>query len=141
MNENIARIIAFLTLRQKDNQLCHVGQQRLRWWRRNGHKFRSVKAALSTWDAEAIEAWFSYAGIDTDPQRSMSLTQSSRYFAVQDQFNNISVYSEMPEPFKSRLRKIEHDMEVWIDRAAKAALLKRSERALLGDAGNKREDW
>lgn len=62
----IARIIALLTEENNDYSLCSTGQARLKWWKKNQFKFKSVKAALLTWKSSAIEAWFDYIDLDYD---------------------------------------------------------------------------
>lgn len=62
--KGIAFIIKALAQAKQDARLCSVGEERLKWWRRNRYKFKSVRAALLTWTANQVDAWFDYAGVD-----------------------------------------------------------------------------
>lgn len=41
--------------------LCAVGKERLRWWKRNGHRFKSINEALRGWTPKQVSAFASYA--------------------------------------------------------------------------------
>lgn len=70
----IKRIIDFLQRHLEDRNssdhyrtpLCSTGKKRLDWWKKNKYKFSSAKAAMLTWDYDAVTAWLEYAGIDYD---------------------------------------------------------------------------
>ncbi len=60
----VAQVIAFLESAQDRQALCATGQERLRWWRTHGHRYRTVRAALSTWTPGQVEEWLDYIGAD-----------------------------------------------------------------------------
>lgn len=137
MNGNIQKIIAFLAYRQEEQTLCKVGQARLRWWRRNGKKFRSVKAALSTWTSDEIIAWFDYADI---PYRAEGRTSEACdiFWAVQDIDINDS---HLPPQFKRAVNRLNKRARAWVKAKSKKNLLDKSERGLLGRAWHHSNQW
>lgn len=60
VNRDIQKIITFLEGLLNTGELCYVGQERLRWWKRNKFKFNSVREALSTWSANQLTVWLDY---------------------------------------------------------------------------------
>lgn len=57
MSREITKLIRFYQRRLRNNQLCEVGQGRLKWWRENGKKFTSIRKALLTWKRSEIQAY------------------------------------------------------------------------------------
>lgn len=55
--------------------LCSTGQERLKWWKRNGKKFRSIKDAILKWDDDHLEAFLDYFGIDIYDHGDDELTE------------------------------------------------------------------
>lgn len=66
----IAILITILEAEQRNGNLCRVGVERLKWWRKNQKKFPSIRAALMTWDREQVRAYVSWGGIGNEQQRS-----------------------------------------------------------------------
>lgn len=58
-SKEIAKIIRRLAGRDRTGNLCSFGIERLKWWRQNGSKFTSPKAAVLTWNSEQVYRWFS----------------------------------------------------------------------------------
>lgn len=131
MNRNIEKIILHLEDEQRDDLLCKVGQARLRWWKRHGKKFRTLKAALSTWTVSEINAWFEYANINHDRAGRAEKTRST-YWAVDDLADALVV--KLSRPLKAPARRLLKQVSKWLEVEGKKNLLNRPERQLLGDA-------
>jgi hypothetical protein len=54
---DIQTIIDHLAHRKRQRRLCRVGRERLRWWRKHRYEFPNAKAAVRSWDTQAISAW------------------------------------------------------------------------------------
>lgn len=131
MNRNIEKIIAYLEGHRRDGGLCKVGRARLRWWKRNGKKFRTVKAALSTWTSTEIEAWFEFAGFHID--RSGRTKQArNTYWAVDDISDFLAATNFLPKHLKAR--RLHKQVRKWLEVEGKKNLLNRPEHQLLGCA-------
>lgn len=65
-SQEIRRLIRSYQARL-DYNLCEVGQERLRWWLKNGHKFNSVRAALMTWNDRQVEAYWHDQSLPSPP--------------------------------------------------------------------------
>ncbi len=63
---NIDRLILLLGNRMRWQGLCPVGQERLKWWKKNRNKFSSIKAACATWTPQQVLAFTEFAEIDLD---------------------------------------------------------------------------
>lgn len=57
MERRIQSIINNLQKRRRERRLCSVGCERLTWWKGNGKKFKSPKAAILTWTWDQVMAW------------------------------------------------------------------------------------
>lgn len=56
----INRLIEYLQEQLNDGYLCSIGQERLKWWRKNGHKFANPLDAMKGWDGVQIHAFLDY---------------------------------------------------------------------------------
>lgn len=134
MNKNIERIINLLDATKQSGTLCQVGQARLKWWRRNGKRFRSVKTALSTWTAEEIAAWFDFASIPY----TQGSTRKARatWYAITDLADTIGLNESkyLPSSLRAPSKRLGKQAQACLERIQKANLLNRSERQLLGAA-------
>lgn len=113
----IRSIIERLQEAKDCDTLCHVGRNRLTWWKRNALKFPTVKAALQTWTVDQIEAWFSWAdiyfggGLEEDWEYAISSME------------DVAITAEQKECMKAFLK---------LRPTMKEILLDKSERELAG---------
>lgn len=64
MTKQIQNLINHYENRLKIGRLCSVGQERLKWWKANGEKFKTIREALLTWKVSQIHAYLNDAGIN-----------------------------------------------------------------------------
>lgn len=79
----IPQLIAVLEYTKLQGRLCSTGVERLKWWRRNGHKFPSIRAAMMTWTAEQRNAYYRWAHLVsfTEPGEQDLLTHIAAQIA------------------------------------------------------------
>ena len=85
IKEWIAKLEAGLA----NSTLCDTGQERLRWWKRNGRRYSSILAAFQSrsWTTEMILAHLDHAGLCLIvPSKKITFTSNMRVKDVQRKY-------------------------------------------------------